>query len=165
MNFLKFCEKTSVEEQNILSTHMEKMEFTDQNCEDAYMNIEPLFLKYFTEECDHNGEKTCIENLKFRIRFEKRKLDLSIFTFDKPTNDQGFKNIIQESLIDQSFENLFEDKPICLDESVKNALISYTPPKKIVDLSFEVMFEDELKLIGNLILWTLPLYCVKMMNL
>ena len=39
---------------------MEKIEHTDQNCEDAYMDIEPLFLEYFTEECDHNGEKTCI---------------------------------------------------------------------------------------------------------
>ena len=55
--------------------------------------------------------------------------------------------MIQKSLIDQSFENLFEDKLICLAESVRNVLVSYTPPKKIIDLSFEVMFEDELKFI------------------
>jgi len=30
--FSKFCEKTSVEEKKIASTHMEKMEHTDQNC-------------------------------------------------------------------------------------------------------------------------------------
>ena len=36
-----------------------------------------------------------------------------------------------------------------LDESVRDALVSYTTSKKIVDLSFEVMFEDELKFIGN----------------
>jgi len=28
-------------------------------------------------------------------------------------------------------------------------LVSYTPPKKIVDLSFEVMFEDKLKFLSN----------------
>ena len=55
--FSKFCEKTSVGEQKILSTHMEKMEHINQNCEDAYMDNEPLFLnELFTEECDHNGE-------------------------------------------------------------------------------------------------------------
>ena len=42
--FSKFYEKTSVEEQKILSTHMEKMEHTDQNYEDAYMDNESLFL-------------------------------------------------------------------------------------------------------------------------
>ena len=36
--FSKFCEKTSVKEQKILSTHMEKIEHT------AYMDSEPLFL-------------------------------------------------------------------------------------------------------------------------
>jgi len=49
--FSKFCEKISVEEQKIASTHMEKMEHTDQNCDDAYMDNEPLFLdELFTEE-------------------------------------------------------------------------------------------------------------------
>ena len=36
-----------------------------------------------------------------------------------------------------------------MDESNRDALVSYTPPKKIVDLSFEVMFEDELKFLSN----------------
>ena len=79
---------------------METIEHTDQNCEDAYMDNEPLFLdELFVEECDHNDKKTCVENLEFRVPFEKRKLDLSIFTFDEPINDQAFKNMIQESLI------------------------------------------------------------------
>ena len=57
--FSKFCEQISVE-QNIASTHMKKMEHTDQNYEDAYMDNEPLFIdEFFTEECDHNGEKMC----------------------------------------------------------------------------------------------------------
>ena len=36
---------------------------------------------------------------------------------------------------------------MCLDELMNDALISYTPPEEI-DLSFEVMFEDELKFMG-----------------
>jgi len=46
-----------------------------------------------------------------------------------------------------------------LNESVRDILVSYTPPKKIVDLSFEVMFEDELKFIGNHIVDTLIMLC------
>ena len=68
--------------------------------------------------------------------------------FPEQTNDQSLEIIIQEPLIDQSFENFFEDKIICLDDSIRNALVSYTPPKAVSDLSFEMMFEDELKFIG-----------------
>ena len=75
-----------------------------------------LYFLSFLLKCEHSGEKTCVENIESRVPFEKRKLDLSIFTFDEPTNDQAFENMIQESLIDQSFENLFEDKPMCLTE-------------------------------------------------
>ena len=35
-----------------------------------------------------------------------------------------------------------------LDESNRDVLISYTPPKEIIDLNFEVMFENELKFLG-----------------
>ena len=52
------------------------------------MDDEPLFLdELFKDECDHSEKKTYVEDLKFRVLFEKRKLDLSIFTFDEPTND------------------------------------------------------------------------------
>jgi len=124
------------------------------------MDNEPLFLdELFIEECDHNGEKTCVENLEFIVPFKKTKLDLNIFTFDEPTNDQTFQNLIQDSLINQSSKNLSEDELICLDKSVRDALVSYTPPKKIVDLNFEVMFEDELRFIGNHIVATLIMLC------
>ena len=79
---------------------------------------------------------------------KKRKLDLSIFTFVEQTNYQTSENKIQEPLIEQSFKNLF-DELICLDESIRDALISYSPPKKIVDPSFEMMYEDELKFLSN----------------
>ena len=114
--------------------------------EDVCIVDEALFLdELFKDECDHSDEKTYIEDFKSRVSFEKRKLDLSIFTFDESTNDQALKNMIQEPLIDQSFENFFEDKLMCLGESNRDVLISYTPPKEIIDLNFEMMFEDELK--------------------
>jgi len=68
-----------------------------------------------------------------RVPFEKRKLDLSIFTFDEPTNDQTFENIIQGPRNDQNFENHFEEELIFLNESIKDVLVSYTPPKAIIN--------------------------------
>jgi len=57
--------------------------------------------------------------------------------------------MIQEPLIDQNFEKLFENELICLDESTRDALVHYTPPKKIVDMSVEVIFKYKLKFLGN----------------
>jgi len=54
-----------------------------------------LFLDLFKDECDHSGEKNCVNNLKSRVPFEKRKLELSIFTFDESTNEQSFDNALQ----------------------------------------------------------------------
>ena len=44
----------------------------------------------------------------------KRKFDLNIFTFDEPINDISHENIIQETLIDLLFENLFEEELVFL---------------------------------------------------
>ena len=74
---------------------------------------------------------------------------MSIFTFDESSNDHSFENIIQEPLIDQNFEELFEDESICLDESTRDVLVHYRPPKVIVDLSVELIFMDKLKFLGN----------------
>ena len=35
-----------------------------------------------------------------------------------------------------------------MDESIKDALVSYIPPKEMVNLSFEEIYEDELKILG-----------------
>jgi len=114
-----------------LDTHIPHLEQVESSYEDAYLDDEPLFLdELFKNKCDYSGKKICVENLESRILFEKIKLDLSIFTFDEPTNDQVFENMMQESLINQSFENLFEDELICLDESVRDALVSYTSSKE-----------------------------------
>ena len=43
--------------------------------------------------------------------------------------------IIKETQIDQSFENYFEEKLIYLDESIRDVLVSYTPPKVIINPS------------------------------
>ena len=54
---------------------------------------QPMFLEeLFKDECDHNSEKTCVKELKSRVPFERRKLDLSIFTIDEPSNNQSFEN-------------------------------------------------------------------------
>ena len=67
----------------------------------------------------------CVKDFKSRVPFEREKLDLSIFSFNKPTNDQSFENIIQEPQIDKSFKNLIEDELNYLDESIRDALVSY----------------------------------------
>ena len=67
--------------------------------------------------------------------------------------------MIQEPQIDQNFEKLFENKLICLDESTRDALVHYTPPKKIVDLSVEMIFKDKLKFSGNHNVDTLIMLC------
>jgi len=37
---------------------------------------------------------------------------------------------------------------MCIDESIRDALISYTPLEEIVDENFEMMFEVKLKILG-----------------
>ena len=64
---------------------------------------------------------------------------MSIFTFNEPTNDQSFENITQEPQIDKNFKNLFEDELNRLDESIRDALVSYIPPKDRVNSSLEEM--------------------------
>ena len=54
----------------------------------------------------------------------------------------------QEPQIDQCFGNLFEDELNCLDDSIRDALLSYIPPKDIVNLSIEERYEDELIFLG-----------------
>ena len=133
------------------------MKHVDHNIEDACVDDEPMFLEeLFKDEC---FEKTCVEKLKSKVSFEKKKLDLNIFTFDEPSNDHTFENMIQESLIDQNFKELFEDELIYLDESTRDALVHYTPPKKIVDLSVEVIFKDKHKFLDNHIVDTPIILC------
>ena len=63
----------------------------------------------------------------------------------------------QEPQIGQSFENLFEDELNCLDDSIRDALVSYIPPKDLVNSSFDEMYEDELIFLG---IHVVPIYCV-----
>jgi len=102
-------------------------EKVESYCEDVCEDDEPLFFDIlFKDKCDHSGEKMCVT---CRVLFERRKLDLSIFTFNEQLNDQSFENITQELQIDKSLENLFEDELNYLDESIRNALVSYITPK------------------------------------
>lgn len=73
--------------------------------------------------------------------FVKRPLDLSIFAFENPpTNQSPEEPRIHETPSDQCFEELFEDEPMCLDESTRDVLVSHTPPMGIIDYTFEVIF-------------------------
>ena len=83
-----------------LDTYTPHVEQVESSCEDAYLDDEPLFLDELSkDECNNSGEKTCVEDLEFRVSFEKTKLDLSIFTFDEPTNDQSRENTSQEDRV------------------------------------------------------------------
>ena len=135
--------------QDDLDTHTAPKEKVELYCEDVCKDDEHLFLDiFFKDEYDHSGEKICIKNVTPRVSFERRKLDLSIFTFNEPNNEQSFENITQEHQIGKSFKNLFEDKLNHLNELIKNALVSYIPLKDMVNPSFEVMYEEELKILG-----------------
>ena len=57
-------------------------------------------------------------------------------------------NIIQEPPIDLTFENLFEEELLCLDEPIRDILVNYTPPEKSVDLSFEEIYGTELEFLS-----------------
>ena len=132
-----------------MDTYTPPEEKVELCCEDTCEDDEPLFLDVLLkDECDHSDKKTYVKNFKCRVSFERRKLDLSIFTFNEPTNDQSFEIIFQGPLTDQSFENLFKDKLKCLDESIRDAFVSYTPSKEIVNSNFEEMYEDELKILS-----------------
>jgi len=141
--------------QDDLDTHTPPKEKVGLYCEDVCEEDEPLFLDIcFKDECDHNDEKTCVKDVTPRVSFERRKLDLSIFTFNEASNDQSFENITQEHQIGKSFKNLFEDKLNHLDELIKDTLVSYIPLKDMVNPSFEVMYEKELKILGIHIVYT-----------
>ena len=73
--------------------HITSLKHVDHNVEDVCVDDEPMFLeKLFKDEC---FEKTYVEELKSKLLFEKRKIDLSIFTFDEPSNNQSFENWVE----------------------------------------------------------------------
>ena len=75
-----------------LVIHTVTLKHVDHNVEDVCVDNVPIFLEnLFKDEHDHSSEKTCVEELKSRVLFERRKFDLSIFTFDEPLNNQSFK--------------------------------------------------------------------------
>ena len=70
--------------------HITFLKHVNHNIEDVCVNNEPIFLEeLFKDDC---FEKTCVEELKSKVLFQERKFDLSIFTFDEPSNNQSFKN-------------------------------------------------------------------------
>ena len=124
-----------------------EVNFVENNCDEESEGIEnkSLFLDELFNECDYINEKAYIGDPNFRVPFKKKKFDLTIFTFDEPTNDILHENIIQEPPIDLLFKNLFEEELICLDEPTRDILVSYTPPGENVDLNFKEMYGTELE--------------------
>ena len=86
-----------------------------------------------------------VENPTIRVPFQKGKVDLDIFTFSEPTVNVSQEDIIQEPPIDISFEDLFADEIMCLDEPTRGRLTNCTSLKENVDLSFEELYGDELE--------------------
>ena len=108
---------------------MFEVKFIENNCDEESKGIanESLFLEeLFKNECDYINEKAYVRDHNFRVPLKKRKFDLNIFTFDEPTNDISYKNIIQEPPIDLLFENLFKEELMCLDEPTRDHLVNYT---------------------------------------
>ena len=56
------------------------------------------------------------------------------------------EDIVQEPPIDISFEDLFADEIMCLDESTRGQLTDCTIPD--VDMSFEELYEEELEFLN-----------------
>ena len=56
---------------------------------------------------------------------------------------------VSEPPIDISFEDLFADEIMCLDESTRGKLTYCTILKEDVDLSFEELFRDELEFLNK----------------
>jgi len=93
-----------------LVMHTTSLKHVDHNFEDECVDNEPIFLKeLFKGECDHSFEKTCVEELKSRVPFEKRKLDLSNFTFDEPSNNQSFENWVEVNITDEKDQSQVYD--------------------------------------------------------
>ena len=77
--------------QDDLDAHTPPKEKSKLYCEDVCEDDEPLFLDIlFKDKCDHCDKKTCVMS---RVPFEREKLDLSIFSFNEPTNDLSLIHI------------------------------------------------------------------------
>jgi len=73
---------------------------------------------------------------------------LDIFTFQVPTKNLSQEDLIQEPPIDISFEDLFADEIMCLDESTRDLLTNCTFLGENVDLNFEELYEEELEFLN-----------------
>ena len=67
--------------QDNLDIHTPPKKIVELYREDVYEDDETLFLDIlFKDECGHSGEKTYIKDVTSKDSFERKKLDLSIFT-------------------------------------------------------------------------------------
>jgi len=93
-----------------LVMHTASLKHIDHNVEDVCVDDEPMLLEeLFKNECDHSYERTYIEEFKSRVLFKKRKLDLNIFTFDEPSNNQSFENWVEVNVTDGKDKGQVDD--------------------------------------------------------
>ena len=130
--------------QDNLDTHTALKETVELYSEDVCEDDKPLFLDILLRMHAIIAVKNMLKNIASRVLFERRKLDLSIFIFNEPTNDQSFENITQKPQIDKSLKNPSEYELNCLDESIGDDLVSY-PPKDMINSRLEEMYEEKLK--------------------
>jgi len=71
--FTKFCENVSIEEHKFSSNHIEKMEYIDHNCEDAFMDNEHLFFDELVSAI-RVVKKFVVRILSLEFFLRKRKL-------------------------------------------------------------------------------------------
>ena len=135
-------------EVNVFSMDRQPRRIKDQT-------FEVNFVRNNCEEKSKDESQFCdsleVKNPIIRVPFQKGKIDLDIFTFSEPTVNVSHEVIIQKPPIDISFEDLFADEIMCLDEPTRGRLTNCTSLKENVDLSFEELYEDELEFlnIGN----------------
>jgi hypothetical protein len=108
-------------EENV-EMHTTCLENAENNCDDACMNSKALLNEIICED-DLNifCEKKFVEEHEFslehvekiaRTPFGRKPIDLSVFTFDEPTNNHSF----EDNVSNQDFEKIFEDKQLFCDE-------------------------------------------------
>ena len=70
-NYHQFLKKVTRDYLDTCAHYVEQVELCR---EDAYIDDEALFFDVlFKNECNYIGEKTCVEDLKPRVPFKKRK--------------------------------------------------------------------------------------------
>ena len=85
--------------------------------------------------------------VKSKVPFEKRKFDLSIFTFDEPSNNQSFENWVQVNKTDEKDQGHVDDFKIdtLLESTVRqqNQIELISPSKSFTGSQIKTNIEAD----------------------